>query len=292
MGGGGSKTEVVNNTPAPSEEEKQLTQLNIQLASKQLEQIDQLQPFQQELLNQSLAQLKREAIVGAAVTPEQQAALAKSEFERMQKMGPIQDELMQMQLDQLRSGGAATPEQLARIKAATDAGIAAGGSDIDAATKEGIGMIADELANSRGLRLSDSPLSSEAALLARSGQTQKASLSKNLRASEASAALNYPLAVQQMQSGINMGQQNLNQSIQQFQQQLQQQAYQNRVALTGSTGLGLAGVGNGVGAQTLNTLSNARMNSGSKTTNTSNKADMGQTIGTIGSAVGVGFMIF
>ncbi len=248
MSGGGSSTTV--NNPAPlTAEEVQLQKINVDLAKKQLANLEQLAPFQQELLTLSLDDLRRTSAeskaLDAAISPADRAALQKSEFERSQRLGPIQDELLQLQLDSLRRGGAATPEQLAQIKAATNAGIEAGSADIDASTSRGIGLIADELANARGLRLSDSPISSEAALLAREGQIQKGALTKNLRAAELTAGLNHPLAVQQLQSGINLSQQNLFQNAQQFQSELRNRAFQNRLALSGQTGqqgIGLAGI--------------------------------------------------
>jgi len=245
--GGGSST--VTNVTQSSAEEREFTALQSELARKQLANIEQLQPFQKELLDLTLADLRRSgaesAAMNVAITPEQRATAAKSEFERSQRLGPIQDELLQLQLDQLRRGGAATPEQLALIKEATGRGIEAGSADIDLSTKRGIGLIADELANSRGLRLTDSPIMNEAGFLARSGEDQKASLIKNLRAAEAQAALNYPLAVQNVQGGINLNQQSVAQNAQQFQAQLRQQAFQNRLALTGQTaqtGIGLSSI--------------------------------------------------
>ena len=174
FGGGESTSTTQVNVPPMTEEEKQLLTLNTQLAQKQLDNINALAPFQQELLNSSLADLRRQnaqqTALDSAVSPEEQAAAYKADFERQQRMGPLQDEILQRQLEQIRSGGAATPEQLQRIKEAADAGIAAGSADIDASTQRGIGLIKDELANSRGLRLSDSPISSEAALLSREGE--------------------------------------------------------------------------------------------------------------------------
>ena len=289
FGGGGSTstTTVVNQPAEMTQEERDLLVLNKQLAERQIKNIDALQPYQQELLDLSLADLRRNAAVtgaiDAAITPEQQAAAAKTEFERAQRLGPIQDEVLQLQLDALRSGGAATPEQLARIKAATEAGITAGTGDIDAQTARGIGMIADELANSRGLRLSDSPISSEAALLAREGEIQKGSLTRNMRAAEASSALNYPLAAQQIFGAQNQSQQGILQSAQQFQQQLRQQAFQNRLALTGpavSGGIGMASIGSGYRP------SFNRGNTSTQTTDTSGGGMNLQGIGSLASGVG------
>ena len=238
MSGGSSSS---SSQPAPqTAEELELTRINVELGKRQLANLDQLQPFQRELLDLTLADLRRQGVetaaLDAAITPERRAALAKSEFERTERLGPIQDELLTMQLEELRRGGAASPEQLARIREATERGIEAGSGDIDIQTGRGIGLIADDLANSRGLRLTDSPISREAAFLARSGEDQKASLIKNLRAGEATAALNYPLAVQQVQSGINLNQQSIASSAQNFQNELRQRAYQNRLALSGQTG--------------------------------------------------------
>lgn len=279
MSGGGTTTV---NQPAPkTKAEAELDKVNLELAKTQLANVQSLAPFQKELLDLAVSELRRtgasQAAIDEAFTPEEQAAFAKEEFERARRLGPIQDELLELQLEQMRRGGAATPEQLAQIKAATDAGIEAGSADIDAATQRGIGLIADELANARGLRLSDSPISSEAALLAREGQIQKGALTKSLRAAELQAGLNFPLAVQQLQSGINLNQQGVLAGAKQFQEQLRQQAFQNRLALTGqggNTGLGLASIrGGGIIPQ------------GGGTQTTSQKAGLGE-YGAILSGIG------
>lgn len=295
FGGGGGTTTVQNTTAAPSAEELELIKLNTDLAKRQLANLDSLQPFQQELLKLTMDDLRRQGAMNTAlegaVTPEQQAAAYKAEFDRAQKLGPVQDELLQLQLDQLRRGGAATPEQEKLIRESTEAGISAGSGDIDAATQRGIGLIADELANARGLRLSDSPISSEAALLAREGQIQKGSLVKNLRAAEASAKMNYPLAVQQMQSGIASTQQQLAQSAAQFNVDLRQRAYQNRLALAGQTsqqGIGLASIGGG-GAAALNALTGSRLANSTQSRSVSNSLSGPEKLNTLGNlASGIG----
>lgn len=250
LGGGESSTTVVNQPGPMSAEERELIGLQTELSKRQLAQVDQLQPFQKELLDLSLADLRRQGAISSAidsaVTPEQQAQLAKQDYERAARLGPLQEELLNLQMQNIRSGGAATPEQEARIKAATDAGITAGSADIDLATQRGIGLISDELANARGLRLSDSPIKGEAALLAREGEGQKSSLIKTMRAAEATAKLNFPLAASQITSGINLSTQNVADAARQFQSELRQRAFQNRLTLTGQTaqtGIGLASIG-------------------------------------------------
>lgn len=294
FGGGSSTTQVINQTPAPSQQELDLIGLNSEIARKQLSSLDQIQPFQQQLLDLSLADLRRQgtnsAAMDAAVSPEQQAAAYKADFERSQRLGPAQDELMQLQLDQLRRGGAATPEQVASIKAATDAGIASGSADIDASTQRGIGMIGDELANSRGLRLSDSPIGSEAALLAREGVVQKGSLIKGMESAGATARLNFPLAAQQVQSGIASNQQQLATAAQQFQAGLRNQAFQNRLALTGqaqSGGIGLASINDG--GRALGALQANRFANTSSTQNMQTNPGFLQVAGGLGQfASGIG----
>lgn len=288
FGGGGS---TVQNVPGPmSDEERQLIALQTQLGQKQLTAYDQIQPYQQQLLDYSTQQLQQNqaynTALNSAISPEDQAAAAKEQFDQARALGPIQQQLLQAQLDQLKQGGRATDQQKADIGSATDAAIAAGSGDIDTNTKRGISMISDELANSRGLRLSDSPISSEAALLARAGTDQKASLTNNLRAAQATSVLNYPLAVQQMTSAQNQGQQQILSSAQQFQDQIRNQAYQNRLSLTGAAsggGIGLAGIGPGSGA-----ISALQANRGN-TSNTQATMGFGDTLKGIGSlASGIG----
>lgn len=252
--GGGGSTTVVQPAEA-SAEEKALIGIQTELSKRALAASDQLAPFQKELIDLSLADLRRQsadaAAENAAVPASERAALIKQDFDRSKRLGPIQEELLSRQLDDIRRGGAATPEQLQRIKEAADAGISAGTADIDASTQRGIGMIADELANSRGLRLSDSPIKGEAALLAREGEIQKGSLIKNLRAGEAASRLNFPLAASQITSGINLSTQNVADAARNFQADLRQRAFQNRMTVTGQTsqtGLGLSSIGNPAGA--------------------------------------------
>lgn len=241
----GSKTTVTN--APPTAQETQLMEIQKQLATRQLQQIDELQPFQTELVRQSMEELQRQGAIskaiGGAVTPEQEAAQYKEDFERSQRLGPIQDELLQLQLDAARQGGRPTEEQLGLIKEATDRGIESGTADIDLSTKRGIGLISDELANSRGLRLSDSPILNEAGNLVAGSEDLKANLIRSMRANEATATLNYPLAASQVTSGINLNQQNLAEQTRAFQADLRQRAFQNRLAFTGQTGqsgIGLA----------------------------------------------------
>jgi hypothetical protein len=252
FGSGKSTSNTTVTTPEPTEEERELIRLNTDLTRRQLANIDQLAPFQREMLELSMADLRRQSAASSAmdsaISPEDQAAFAKEEFERARKLGPVQDQILEMQLANMR--GELTPGQ----KAAADAAIKAAHGDIDSATEEGIGLIADELANSRGLRLTDTPILREATLLSEQGLKQKSSAAANIRAS---ALLNMP----GQSSGIGLGQQNLAEQTRAFQADLRNRAAMNRMALTGNTmssGIGLASVGSGAGASALSSLSGVR----------------------------------
>lgn len=409
FGGGESSTTVVNSTPAPSKEELELIALNVQLAKRQLANIDAISPYQQELIKSSLAELTQNSAVRdaylKAFPPEQQAAMAaqqvalqkqaldlqsksfeqqtallgpqtelqqqqidlqrqdyalrakeleqstaQSDFNKqtqgqqlaLQGQGleiskgqltllqqqidqaadlqPLQKEVLQQQLEQIKNGGRATPEHIAAIDEATNAGISAGTGQIDVQTKRGIGLISDELANSRGLRMTDTPILREATLLTRSADDQKAQLIASMQAAGANAKLNYPLAAQGMTNQVLSNQGGITSAAQSFQDTLAQRAYQNRLALTGSPslgislspapnpgafgmgssyspastvsqtsgiGIGLAGINGGGGA--LDALTRARMAATTQSSNTSTTPTGAQTMSGIGSlAAGIG----
>lgn len=246
-------------TMGPTPEEQQLIQLNTELAKNQVANIDQMEPFQREMLLQSVSDLRKQGQLDSSfdkyLSPDMQAQFAQQDFERAGKLGTNQGALSDSLTQQLLAGGTANPAQMKAIKDAADSAIASGSSDIDISTQRGVSQIADELANQRGMRLSDTPIMREAALLERSGGDQKASLIKSVRANQANNVLNYPIAA----AGINLSQQDKAQAATQFQAQLRQLAQQNRISMYGTTsgsGIGLANVGAGSGSSALATLGN------------------------------------
>ena len=276
-GGGGSNTNVQVQPAAATPEEKRLLALSAEEKEIQLANLKQITELQKKYFPLAESQLDYQAALDAemrkSLTPEQYAAQAKTEFERSQRLGTTQEELLNLQLEQLRRGGAATPEQIARINEATTAGITAGSADIDTAVSEGLDLLREELAPSLGLRSTDTPILDRGGQIVREGLKQKGSLQKNLQAVGATAKLNYPLAVQQLIGAQGQGQQVLIENIKNFQQDLQQKAFQNRLALTGqtsNTGLGLAGIGAGAGGGI--GLYNARYANAGRTSNTVNEA--------------------
>lgn len=290
-GGGGSNTSVQVQPAAATPEETRLLALSAEEKEIQLANLKQITELQKKYFPLAESQLDYQSALDAemrkSVTPEQYAAQAKTEFERSQRLGGTQEELLNLQLEQLRRGGAATPEQIARINESTRAGITAGSADIDTAVSEGLDLLREELAPSLGLRSTDTPILDRGGQIVREGLKQKGSLQKNLQAVGATAKLNYPLAVQQLIGAQGQGQQVLIDSIKNFQQNLQQQAFQNRLALTGqtsNTGLGLAGIGAGAGGGI--GLYNARYANASRTSNTTNQGSFLATMTGVGRLLG------
>lgn len=250
-----------NYTAPNTAEENQLIQLNTDLARKQVENIDQLQPFQRAMLMQSISDLRAQGQLDNSfdkyLPPDQQAQFAALDAQRAGQLGAGQGALSDSLTSQILAGGAPTPGQAKAIQDAADAAIASGSSDIDISTQRGVAQIADELANQRGMRLSDTPIMREAALLERGGQDQKAALIKSVRANQATNSLQYPLAV----AGVNLSQQDKAAAATQFQAQLRQLAAQNRLSMYGTTsgsGIGLANVGAGAGSSALGTIGNVQ----------------------------------
>src|SRR5579864_2383404 len=280
MDGGGGTTTVA---PAPMpQQELDLIGMQTQLAQQQLGAAQAAAPLNQQLINQASQQLTSQnayqTALDAAISPQQQAQAAATQFQNAGTLSNDQIQLAQMQLAQLQAGPGATPQEQQQIAQATQAAETAGVGDINTQTQQGLNMISDQLANSRGLRLSDSPIGSEAALLEQQQGNQISSLVNNLAANQANATLNYPLAVQGLQSSISSNQQNSNAAFQAFQSQLQQQAATNRLALTGpaiTSGLGLAS-GNPAGSAL------GAFNNGSTTTAPLSLSGLGQ----LGSGIG------
>lgn len=128
--------------------------------------------------------------------------------------------------------GKLTNEEEKLIAQAASLGFQQGASDIDAATKQGLQLLRQELAPSRGLRSTDTPILDRGGNIVSEGVRQKGQLNLGLQQQAAGARLQFPLQRQA------------------FQEQLRNQAFQNRLALSGQAGqlgLGLAGLFNPTG---------------------------------------------
>jgi len=248
----GKKQQTTINIPGPSAEETALAASNTQLSQAQLAAFQETSKRQAELFELQRPALERQAleqkILNEIYTPEEQAGLIKQELERTKRLGPIQDELLNLQLEQIRRGGKASPEELATIEDVITKQIASGKTDIDRFMDFGLERIREELAPSRGLRPTDTPIVDRGFQLAEEGGRMFGGLEKGLRAAGAQAALDYPLARMKTVSEVSGFQQNMNQAIRDFQLQLKQQADMNRQQLalagTGSSSSLIGSAGN------------------------------------------------
>lgn len=229
-GGGGTSTTVVN-VPGPTEQEKLLTEKQIELGEAQLVEIRRQTALQQELQEQ-LGPLQ-----------ELQAAEAERAFAEAERLAPAREELLNLALEDLRRGGAATPEEIKLIEEAGAAGLDIGETNIERFQTEGLRALREELAGSLGLRPGDTPILDRGAIVAAEALRQKGQLSSGIQLAGATAKLNFPLARSQLIQAGTTAQQTLQESIRQFQEQLRTQAFINRLNVTGQVGglgLGLA----------------------------------------------------
>lgn len=128
--------------------------------------------------------------------------------------------------------GKLTPEEERLISQAASLGFQQGASDIDSAMKQGLELLRQELAPSRGLRSTDTPILDRGGQIVGEGIRQKGQLGLGLQQQAAGARLQFPLQRQA------------------FQEQLRNRAFQNRLMLSGQAlqgGIGLSGLFNPTG---------------------------------------------
>ncbi len=206
-------TKVTTEVPPPTETELALQEQQLKLAEFQLTELQRQSELQQEFASQ------------------------------IQPLLDIQAEDAQLALEDLRRGGEATPEQIALINEAADAGIAAGGTDIERFRTDSLEALREELAPALGLRPGDTPILDRGARVAAEATRQGGQLAQNFRGAAATARLNLPLAQSQILQAGTSAQGQLVEATRQFQDQLRQQAFANRLNLqssVGGLGLGLA----------------------------------------------------
>ncbi len=250
-------TKVTTNVPPPTETELALQERQLELAEFQLTELQRQSALQQEFAE------------GIGPLLETQAAEAERALEERERLGPIQEELLNLALEDLRRGGAATPEQIGLIDEAAEAGIAAGGTDIERFRTESLEALREELAPALGLRPGDTPILDRGARVSAEATRQGGQLAQRFRGAAATARLNLPLAQSQILQAGTAAQGQLVEATRQFQADLRNQAFVNRLNLqstVGGLGLGLA---TGVpfnGAQTLGILGNQRLANSTTTT--------------------------
>ena len=231
-----------------TELEELLQGINLDTLRTQLGQITQQIEFQAKQFAASAPALEQlrlnQEIENSLFTPEEQKQRRLDEITRQDQISAGQDELLERQLELIRGGPGATDEQKFLINQSTEAQIASGESDILDFSRRALSQIAEELAPSRGLRPTDSPIQDRGFLVGEEAVRQQGQLVRGLRGAQSQAELNFPLAANQSQAALGQFQQQLGQTSEQFNQQLQQQAFQNRLNLSGQSGnLGLGLIG-------------------------------------------------
>ena len=246
----GSDSESTTFTFKPSDIEKLLQGVNLEIVGQQLDSIMKQSAWQDQFFAASqpfLDQMKQEGeIRSELLSPEQERQRMIDQIESEDLQRAAGDEMLEMELERIRQGPGATDEQKALINEATEAQIARGESDIQAFGENAVGMIREELAPSRGLRPSDTPIQDRGFRVGEEMTRQQGNLVTGLRGAQAQAELNFPLAAGGQQAAWTQFQQGLAQSGSNFQQQLAQNAQANRLNLfgqVGGLGLGLAGGG-------------------------------------------------
>jgi hypothetical protein len=243
-GGGSSKQKSRTYKFNYEDVEEELIDINLDTVRSQVAEIVQQMQFQQGVFaatDPAIARIQQEGRVQAGLFTDQEL---RQQFldrhARQQGIDAAQDELRQLQLEQIRQGPGATAEQRELINRATEAQIARGEADITDFGRNALNLIAEELAPSRGLRPTDTPIQDRAFRVGEQLVREQGRLVSDLRGAQAQAELNFPLAANQSQGALSQFQQQLNQSAGDFSRQLEQQAMQNRMNLFGQTGqLGL-----------------------------------------------------
>ena len=214
-------------------EQKALTQQQVELGEFQKEELER----QRLLQEQAFGAVEPSAAAFEQFIADQEQELAGG--------AEVRDELLQAQLDRIRAGGAATPEEIALINAATEQALAAGETDINRFLKFGLEQLREELAPQLGLRPGDTPILDRGSRVAAEAARQQGQLVSSLRGQQFASQLNFPLQRTAVLGGLTGGQQDLQEQVRQFQAQLKQGAFINRLQLAGgraTAGLGLAGV--------------------------------------------------
>lgn len=274
-----TKTSSTTSQGKMSDEEKQLLQQAIQLATKQLGTFDQTQGLQD--IN----------VGGAtALTPGMYSQLAglqtaaEGEGARAEGLAGTQAEALQTLLNEMRSGGQVTPEQAGLIDQATNSQLALGRSSIDANTENQLRMLREELAPARGLRSADTPILDRGGLIAREGMRSYGDLEQSLRGQNAAMRLQYPLTAGAYRSGLASGINNYGEDVRALANTLRERAFQNRAQLLGNVqqqGLGLATGTPGNLGPLIQTLDAQR-----PTTTTQSTSGLGSVLGAVGPITG------
>jgi hypothetical protein len=150
-----------------------------------------------------------------------------------------QDELLTAELDRIRRGATPTAGQEQLINRIAEERISAGQSDIQAALRDNLRLLREELAPAAGLRPGDSPIIDRGGRLATESLRLSERLASGARGDAAQALLQFPLQSGALQSQQTQAQQGISLALQDFQNRLRSEDFQRRLA-AGQLGLSLA----------------------------------------------------
>jgi hypothetical protein len=246
MGGQHSESETEQRPVPKTGRELALEDVQLDFARKMLSEFQQQREFQalqRGVVPAAISEMGGVSDPLSALSQDERAAAVRENYRQALAGSRRAAEISDLELDRIRRGGAASPEQIATIRAAADAELESGLRDISryaSAQREAVGT---ELAPRLGLHRADTPILDRGHRIAAEAVNAAGRLASDVRGREAQARLSYPLAANQATSAAAQPQQALGWSRSDVLAQLNQQAFQNRLALTGQVGqqgLGLA----------------------------------------------------
>lgn len=245
----GGKTTTSNTPNPPSQQELDYYASQADLTKKQLEilgsqtdynqsYLDQTKPLldaQMQLLQKQLDAENNPDPVQAEIASKS-AALQLQNLNDASDLAPLQKQVLQAQLQSITDQNKGpTDQQIASIDAATKSAYDTGVSDINEFSNNALQQIRNNLAPGLGLRPTDTPIEDRGQLVAKEATRQAGQLATSLAGANASARLNYPLAV----AGVNQAgadfTANLKAASDQFQAGLSDAAAANRARLVGTS---------------------------------------------------------
>ena len=266
MGKKSKETSRTETLPSPaSSQEIELLQRELDLANEQLESIGMQQDFQSSLFGQF----------------DDLTEIGSMDQQVSEALG-FSSEALQREADLAAGGATIDPQTEGFIDEIFQNQLASGESAVDRQVLDALRLVKQELAPSRGLRTSDTPITDRGFTIAGEGQRAKGDLINTLAAEAAASKLNFPLQQGALTSDRNR-------FLANFGNTLQQQAFNNRLNLintTGNLGLGLANIGGNAGATALG-LQQGRIASATTKTTDIEHNTAGDLISTAGTVIGV-----
>jgi len=274
----GSSSETKTTIPPPTKEEQALVGSQLELAQKQLKNIDQAGAFTTDLFQRIYPQLFGET---QQFLPKEQQVQGQALDFAGQQIG-AQGQLLQSELDAIKNGYALTPDQAKLIDQGAQAAIDSGLSDLSKYRDDSLRQLTQETSQARGLRPEDTPIVDVGGRIVNESDRLAQQLITQVRQQQSQQKLDYPITVGNAQAARTQAQQTLGANTSSYISNLLNQAFTNRLnltATTGNLGLGLASLG--PSPSTLSSLTNARA---AQTTTT--KEDSGDTLGMLAKVAG------